>query len=416
MRAPFLSRQLAQLGVVANALRPVRSGPAVVPGFFAGWLTSELAPHLAGLTVLDAALEVRRHGVHGRSGALGLAAAGLNVGAYAVLIAAARRAGGEVEDALVAALGADYRNAIARDPRPDDRAAPWSSLAMPFRMTNVDVVRHRRRPYAPGGKRFEMDVFHHRDTPPDAPVLLQVHGGGWMIGNKDQQGLPIMLHMAARGWVCVAVNYPLSPRSRWPGHLVALKKAMRWIREHVDEYGGDPSFVAVTGGSAGGHLAAMLALTAGDTSFQPGFEDVDTSVQACIPHYGVYDFTKETGDAFAVGRHAMLRKYVMRSGAAYPDDYIAASPYYRITADAPPFFVIHGTNDTLVPVIEARRFVDKLRQVATQPVAYAEIGGAQHAFDVFPSLRSAGVARGVARFLEWTHATRADQPDDDHEY
>lgn len=408
MREPFLSRQVAQLALTANAIKPMRSGPAVVPGFFAGWLTSELAPHLAGLTVLDAAVEVRRHGVRGVRGWLGLAAAGVNVGAYAALIAAGRRAGDEVEDALVAALGDDYHDAIAREPRPDDLGAPWSSLAMLFRMRNVDVVRQRRLPYAPGGKRFEMDVFHHRDTPPHAPVLLQVHGGGWMIGNKDQQGLPIMLHMAARGWVCVAVNYPLSPRVRWPGHLVALKKAMRWIREHVGEYGGDPSFVAVTGGSAGGHLAAMLALTAADTSLQPGFEDVDTSVQACVPHYGVYDFTKEPGDKFVVGRHAMLRKYVMSSSAAYPGDFVAASPQYRITADAPPFFVIHGTNDTLVPVIEARRFVARMREVSTRPVAYAEIGGAQHAFDVFPSVRSAGVARGVARFLEWTHATRAE--------
>jgi acetyl esterase/lipase len=271
----------------------------------------------------------------------------------------------------------------------------------------VNVTRVRRLPYAPGGRRFELDIMQHRDKPPGAPVLLQVHGGGWVIGNKDQQGIPLMLHMAARGWVCVAVNYPLSPRARWPEHLVAVKRAMQWIREHGAEYGADPSFVSVTGGSAGAHLAAMVALTANDKSLQPGFEDVDTAVQACVPLYGVYDFTEESGAKFTTQRlNSLLRPYVMSRDAQYPEDYQAASPLFRITPDAPPFLVLHGSNDTLVPVAEARAFVARMRETAKNPVGYAELRGAQHAFDLFTSLRSAGVVRGVARFLEWCHATR----------
>jgi acetyl esterase/lipase len=213
----------------------------------------------------------------------------------------------------------------------------------------------------------------------------------------------------------VAVNYPLSPRARWPEHLVALKQAMKWIRENVHEYGGDPSFVAVTGGSAGGHLAAMLALTPDDPSLQPGFEDVDTSVQACIPHYGVYDFTDESGEKYTTQRlDALIRPIVMARDARYPEDYRAASPLSRIAGNSaiPPFFVLHGRNDTLVPVREARGFVDRLRAASEQPVAYAEIGGAQHAFDIFPSIRSAHVVRGVQRFLDWTH-TRTLSPAED---
>ncbi|MDT4911586.1 MAG: hypothetical protein QOC66_714 [Pseudonocardiales bacterium] len=403
----FLTRELVQLGFAANALRPVRLAPASVPAFFSGWLTAELAPHLLGLTAADTAVHVARHGVRSRRDALGLAAAGANIAAYAALIAGGKRAADEIEDALLEALGSDYREVIARDPMPDDVSAPWPSLAMPFRMRNVDVIRQRRLPYAPGGRRFELDVFQHRDTPTNAPVLLQVHGGAWVIGNKDQQGIPLMLHMAARGWVCVAVNYPLSPRARWPEHLIAVKRAMQWIREHGTEYGADPSFVAVTGGSAGGHLAAMVGLTGDDKSLQPGFEDVNTSVQACVPHYGVYDFTDESGTRYARQRmNSLLRPMVMPRDAKYPDDFRAASPLFRITPEAPPFLVVHGRNDTLVPVREARDFVARLRETAKSPVAYAEIPGAQHAFDIFPSLRSAGVLRGVARFLEWCHATR----------
>jgi acetyl esterase/lipase len=207
--------------------------------------------------------------------------------------------------------------------------------------------------------------------------------------------------------VCVAVNYPLSPRARWPAHLVAVKRAMKWIRERIGDYGGDPSFVAVTGGSAGGHLAAMLALTSDDASLQPGFEDVDTSVQACVPHYGVYDFTALSGTKASKQRlDALLRPVVMARNAHYPDDFRAASPIYRLDGDIPPFFVLHGRNDSLVAVAEARAFVDALRAASKQPVAYAEIGGAQHAFDIFPSIRSAHIVRGVQRFLDWTY-TRA---------
>ena len=77
-----------------------------------------------------------------------------------------------------------------------------------------------------------------------------------------------------------------------------LKLALRWIKEHAAELGGDPDFVAVTGGSAGGHLSALLALSAGEPAFQPGFESFDARVAACVPFYGVYDFTNRFGHDF----------------------------------------------------------------------------------------------------------------------
>ena len=126
-------------------------------------------------------------------------------------------------------------------------------------------------------------------------MLLQVHGGAWTIGKKEQQGIPLMQHLAAKGWVCVAINYRLSPRDPWPAQVVDVKKAIHWIREHIAEYGGDPDYIAITGGSAGGHLTALAALTPNDPEWQPGFEDADTSVQLAIPHYGVYDLAGSTG-------------------------------------------------------------------------------------------------------------------------
>jgi acetyl esterase/lipase len=406
MRDLFAVRQAVQLGLTANAVRPVPGGPASVPAFFAGWLTAELAPHVLAATALDVGVHAARHGIHTRADRLGVTAAGLSGAGLLSLMATSQRARDEIEQALVEALGPDYADGLSRPAEPGDLATPWRQLVWPFRMRNVEVVRTRKLPYAPGGRRFELDVYAHKDRPSGRPVLLQVHGGAWMIGTKEQQGIPLMLQMAAYGWVCVAVNYPLSPRARWPEHIVALKRAMKWIRENVHEYGGDPSFVAVTGGSAGGHLAAMLALTPDDRTLQPGFEDVDTSVQACVPHYGVYDFTDESGAKFTRQRlDSLIRPVVMPRSARYPEDYRAASPLFRVDgrSDIPPLFVIHGHNDTLVPVREARAFVERLRAVSSEPVAYAEISGAQHAFDIFPSIRSAHVVRGVQRFLDWVY-------------
>ena len=92
-----------------------------------------------------------------------------------------------------------------------------------------------------------------------------------------------MQHLAAKGWVCVAINYRLAPRDPFPAQIVDVKKAIAWIRENIAAYGGDPDYIAITGGSAGGHLTALAALTPNDPEWQPGFEDVDTSVQAGDP-------------------------------------------------------------------------------------------------------------------------------------
>ncbi|RZQ63154.1 alpha/beta hydrolase [Amycolatopsis suaedae] len=403
MRPGFPVRRALTLALAANALRPMRARSTAIPAFFAGWLTAELAPQLLAVTAADVAAHTARHGLRRPSDRVGLALAGLSAAGLGALITGARRADREMTDALTEALGQDYADRL----EPAEPSAFLRQLAWPFRMSDPRVRRDRDIAYAPGGRRFLLDVYRPVEPVSGAPVLLQIHGGAWVIGNKDQQGIPLMLHMARRGWVCVAVNYPLSPASAWPEHVVGVKRAMAWVRENIADYGGDPSFVAATGGSAGGHLAALLALTAGDDRFQPGFTGADTSVQACVPHYGVYDFAATSGSRASAARLRLLsRRVVGKDPVRFLDDYVASSPLDRITDAAPPFLVIHGAHDTIVPVREARLFTERLREVSANPVAYAEISGAQHAFDVFPSIRSAHVVRGVRQFLEWTYLNR----------
>jgi acetyl esterase/lipase len=178
-----------------------------------------------------------------------------------------------------------------------------------------------------------------------------------------------------------------------------VKRAIAWVREHADKYGVEPSFIAITGGSAGGHLCALAALTANDPELQPGFEEADTSVAACVPFYGVYDLLDSDGVNLPLVQWLLERVVFKASRRQAPERFRAASPIYRVHSEAPPFLVIHGEADSLVPVEGARRFVARLRGVSRAPVLYAEMQGAQHAFDVLASWRTIPVIEAIEQFL-----------------
>jgi acetyl esterase/lipase len=225
-----------------------------------------------------------------------------------------------------------------------------------------------------------------------------------MIGFKAFQGLPMLQHFAALGWVCFSINYRLSPRATFPDHIIDVKRAIAWIREHADEYGCDPSFIVVSGNSAGGHLASLASLTPNDASFQPGFAEADTSVAACLSFYGVYDFSDRFSHWHNRGLQELLERFVMKARLSDARDrFVAASPLSHVGAHAPPFLVVHGDRDSIVPVAEARAFVAALRQSTAAPCVYIEIPGAQHAFEVFPSVRTVHLLRGLQRFAVHMH-------------
>ena len=382
-----------------------------MPTFVAGWSTGELAPHLLAVTVADTAGQVSRR----RRRSLGLLLAAANAVGLAFLVDQARRVRLTTEEALVEALGPDYAEQLDARPTPAELATPWRSLVYPFRKRSDAVRVERDVVYNPEtGKRGRLDIYRPAGREVvDAPVLLQVHGGGWSIGAKDEQGIPLMQHLAAKGWVCVSINYRLAPRDPFPAQIIDVKRAIAWVKEHIAEYGGDPCYLAITGGSAGGHLAALAAVTGNDPAYQPGFEDADTTVQVAVPHYGIYDFAGSSGLRSAERmRDSFLGPRILKRGwADAPEMFEAASPLLRVGPDAPDFFVLHGTHDSLVSVEQARLFVHELRSKSQRSVVYAELPGAQHAFDVFPSIRSAHVVRAIDRYLHWHRNTwRASRP------
>ena len=391
-----------------NALHPPRRFWLVQgPAFFASWLTGELAPqHLAwqaaatlGFLWLGAAT-----GWPGRA-ALGLVA--LSWAGLAWLHVESRRARATMEGALREALGDDYRAAIGDDFTGSlDEPLRLRQRVAPLLVRDRRVERISNLPFHEvPGRTLKLDVYRSRERRQGCPVLLQIHGGGWIVGDKNTQGLPLMTRLAAHGWVCVAASYRLSPKATFPDHLIDVKAAIRWIREHGAEYGADPDFLVISGGSAGGHLAALAALTPNDPEYQPGFEGVDTRVQACVPFYGVYDFTDRQSHWGTSLLLPMLERFILKRRLRDDRDaFERASPMSRVRADAPPFLVIHGARDTLVPVDDARAFVGLLRAASKEPVAYAELPGAQHAFEVFSSERAAHTIGGVERFLDWVYS------------
>lgn len=411
MSAGFSRRQVTLAALALNAVRPIPGDWGGIPGFALGWPVSELAPHLLGATALDTAAELTIRRRTSRPSKLGLVAAAASAGLLAYTIAGARRVGTELHEALIESIGEDYTATIDL-PGPIDLRLPRGSVARPFHLRQRDVEVLRNVPYTEGGRRAHLDIYRPRDRDlSNAPVLIQIHGGGWTIGTKEQQGLLLMNRMAQQGWVCVAANYRLAPKHRFPTQIVDVKRAIAWVRENIAEYGGDPSYVVITGGSAGGHLSALAALTPGLAEYQPGFEDADTSVSACVPFYGIYDLAGITGEPSALAmRDRFLAPWVFRKDPrTHLRDFVRASPLAHVSEHTPDFFVIHGRNDTLAPVLHARALVKALREKSDATVTYAELPGAQHAFEVFSSIRSQHTIAAVQRWLQWHRATHAPQ-------
>lgn len=253
-----------------------------------------------------------------------------------------------------------------------------------------------------------LDVWRPKELPVEpAPVLLFVPGGAWVHGSRMLQGYALMSHLAERGWVCLSIDYRVAPHHRWPRHITDVKAAIAWARANVDKFGGDRNFVAIAGCSAGGHLAALAGLTPNHPDLQGDLPDgSDTSVDAVVGIYGRYDWEDRSTEERVRFVDFLERVVVGRRIDRHPEIYRLASPIAQIHRDAPPFLVIHGTGDTVIPVEQARSFVDRLKAVSRAPVSYLELPGAGHAFDMTDGARTGSMATAIGLFLNHIHRNR----------
>ncbi len=394
---------LGVAGVLRGEYR--RLGKMALPFWALSWCAKGMPLQFGALALLiSGPYALTSGGSFSVPGRLGLILTGLALALLATCHARAARSQATLDAALRSLLNSEELAGERSPGPPIDAPRPREWLRpLHFRTPAVETIRNLA--YGPAGERNLLDIYRPARAPSaDMPVLLQVHGGGWTMGDKAQQALPLMYYLAVRGWICVAINYRLGPNSRYPDFLIDVKKAIAWIRENIARFGGDSRFIAITGGSAGGHIASLAALTPNEPDLQPGFEGVDTSVATAVPLYGRYDFLDRGGHCAGSDLLQFLAANVMTCSHEQDRDlWERASPLSLVRPDAPPFFVVHGSHDCLIPVGESTDFVQRLRAVSRNPVLYAELFGAEHAFDILNNLWTTWTVRAIYRFLDFQH-------------
>ncbi len=310
------------------------------------------------------------------------------------LLEVARRAslaGRVVQNALAGQFGDASRagHGGRAGPRPLNALRLLRDVIAPFPVRPRAVQRISNVAYGDAGKRNLMDLYRRPDPPAEpGPVLIHFHGGHFQIGRKSREARPLLYRLASEGWLCISANYRLRAAGRFPNSLIDAKAVIAWARAHAAQHGADPSLIIVAGGSAGGYLASMAALTPNHPAFQPADAEADTTVAAAICLYGYF------------GR---------RTSGEPP-----SSPQDYITREAPPFLVAAGDNDNQIDVHHADQFVRRLRGTSAAPVVYFRLPGAQHGFDLFRSVRFDQVVDGIVAFLGWMRA-HPDHPAHDPE-
>jgi acetyl esterase/lipase len=365
---------MATLSLSAAARRrPRRSSPfrlSYLFGFVLNWPVFAFA-----LLVASTALAVDQSGTGSPVFWIGLGLAVLASAGLAVLRRRASGTGPALERALDEGLGSGWRDGVGAELAARLRRRPSlaSVLVAPvsFRLHGVRRIANVR--YGPARRGNLLDLYLDRSGRSGRPTLVYLHGGAFRFGSKRFGARHLLYRLASHGWLCISANYRLHP-AEFPDPLIDVKKVIAWVREQGHEYGADPAAVFVAGSSAGGHLASLAALTPNDPLFQPGFEGADTSVAGVVSLYGYYG--------------------PIASGEA------PSSPLGCVKTNAPPWFVVHGDQDTLVVVDDARRFVEQLRAASPNPVAYAELSGAQHGFDLFRSRRFETVVDAIEAFAD----------------
>ena len=389
-----------------NALWPVRRPWWLkLPSFNAGWFANELPVHLLAAQTVVVVVLAGMGALDERPGQVGLALSAAAAVGLVVLAAAHRRAGAAMDEALGRTIGPGGPSIEDGGGTPG-LAVPWSWLVWPWlawsRASGVERVAGLVYSSV-AGRSLRLDLYRSTARTHDCPVLVEIHGGGWITGDRRLEARPLMAHMAARGWVCVSVDYRVGRTATWPDQIIDVNSALAWVREHVSEYGGDPDFVAITGGSAGGHLAALAAVAPDDVDYRPR-SGAAAGIRACVPFYGPYDFDNSLG-LHPPGEMRLLERFVVKVPLADdPTRYELGAPLARVHQDAPAFLVVQGTSDNLVFPSESRAFVDKVRTTSRAVVAYAEVPRAQHSFDAVASVRTSHVIHGVARFLNHVYS------------
>ncbi len=239
----------------------------------------------------------------------------------------------------------------------------------------VEVIRDLK--YAKNGiARQKLDLYLPKNRgDKKLPVVLWIHGGGWLNGSKDKCKAAFL---ATKGFAVASVGYRLTDQAQWPGQIDDLYTAVHWLRVHGKNYQLDGDHIGAWGSSAGGHLAALLG-----TRKYTGLEEVSSRVQAVCDWFGPTDLLimppnvvseKRTLEQVSKSNGAKLLGKTVRDVPELAKD---ASAFYQIDERDPPFLIMHGSEDPGVPLEQSRKFHDAL-QAAGVESEFVIVEGAGH--------------------------------------
>jgi acetyl esterase/lipase len=262
-----------------------------------------------------------------------------------------------------------------------------------------------KRPTLPKGFTAEYDVKYIPDGDPaqtldlyfpekaaekPQPLLIWIHGGGWVAGSKS--GVPY-LNQLGRGYVVASVEYRFSQKALFPAQIQDCQAAIRWLRANAKKYNIDPDRVGVGGASAGGHLAALVGTSGGKKAFPSIGDNKDQSdrVQAVCDIFGPADFwtvikqADEDKDVKNIFKWNNGDPYSKLIGARLGEDKEkcdAVSPVHYVSKDSPPFLILHGDRDTLVPYAQSVELADLLKKAGVA-VTLQRLPGSGHGGPAF---------------------------------
>ncbi|KAJ3269643.1 hypothetical protein HDV01_001159 [Terramyces sp. JEL0728] len=259
---------------------------------------------------------------------------------------------------------------------------------------------------------LSLDIHQHPSFPRNRPVVIYIHGGNWKEGSKEERP-PLVSYLTLKKYVLVSINHRLAPFVDINEQLIDVKRAIRWTRQNIHKFGGDPSFIAICGGSSGAHLATMAAFTQNEKRYQPGFEDVDTSIQAVVSLGGYFDVTHSWGYKFESSfRKSVAKSEDMEVSRRFSPTWIlkeaeanktrvAATEEDKLGPVFPPMMIIHGKNDSLAPIKHVRDFKKEFSIAAKKGshITYIELPCANHYFYRWSSPRSHTLAYGIEPFI-----------------
>jgi len=241
----------------------------------------------------------------------------------------------------------------------------------------------RDLPYVPGASvRQRLDLYLPEQPGRARPLIVSIHGGGWVSGSKSPRKPTAFIQL---GFAYASIDYRFSKDAVFPAQIQDCKAAIRWLRAHAGEYGIDPGRIGVWGSSAGGHLVALLGVTGQVHDFDTGPNlDQSSAVQCVVDLYGPSDFLNP-GQGPGKSRPGMISVVnLLLGGPVEAHQALArlASPVYFVTKEAPPFLILHGDQDPIVPLQQSQELNAALQKAGVESTLHV-VPGAVHADPAF---------------------------------